>query len=692
MARVPLLTVAAALCTVCGALGQNRQLLDLSAAPSAPAPGAGAGALALAESLAADAANIDKSLGPATGIRAEVRRLARDLIASGERAGQPGSGRIVLGRTLVTALPDLDRLIAASADDPILIAAAGDIAAARKTLEGGQADPDIAVRDALAVLSKLAGHPPGTGGWIEDRSGAPAEPLAPKLQAWLALPGMSPEAIEALRRVDEVAESAASWPAYQAAAIRTRAMALDAAASFDGAPAWLPDDARRILCEQFAAAISGLGDPGQRGNALDDLARLTAIADLIRKTDALEDNPAGKRIRAGVAQAVAIPPAQADARAMASFTQIVAMIASRASWPDEKSLIRQIRPAYRFFAAAARQSEQQIMTALPDVLRKPEAMTDPGTLASLSAHRQAVADVQGLLAVNAAFSVAGEGEPIADKPWQAAANRVLKLSQELSRADQKEQALASLRSLFAMVSTSWRLPGEDALREAVKAEAGKPANERDSPWARLSGGREAALVSEITDRRAGWLFDWEKAIAGGSDVMRLAAIAALLELMQDAAPVVDVGEAYATLQAWPGWELSAGALNTIAAGLADQAAEATRLLLAGDTAKAVETIGAARKDFAAALVAGRLALEAQRRGISAERSSAALLRELTAGGPIKARSWMGRHTEILDDVCRYAEEISALRKLGARDKADAVQKFANSRAAELLADWPGMLR
>jgi hypothetical protein len=669
-------------CAVQPALSQNRPLLDLTAAPAAPAPGSGAGTIALAESLGTDAAAIDKST-PDARVRAEVRLLARVLLTSGEKAGQSGSARIVMGRTLAHAIPHVDRLAAASADDPLLITAAADLAAARSDLEAN-ADPDLVLRDSLAVLSRLAGPATGLGGWIDDHSTPPPAVLASKVDVWSSLPGITSESVAVLREVDAIAQASEPWPAYHASAARTRAIIADAATAFESPPSWLPDPSRRILGEQFSAAIVTLSNAELRVAAIDDLTRLAAIADLIRRTDTLEDNPPGKRIRAGVAQAVAIPASQTDARTMESYTQLLSLISARVNWPEDKQLIRQLRPGYRLMVAAARQTELHVLAALPDVLRRPEAMTDPGTLSSITAHRRAIADVAGLLAVNRAFAAIGEGEPVADKPWQAAANRVLKLTQDLSRADQKELALASLRSLFTHVDQLGRLAGEDQLRQAVKDDAGKPAKDRTSMWAKLSGGRDAALASEITDRRAGWLFDWEKGIAGGSDGQRLEVLAAVLALIEDAGPVVDPGEAYSALQAWPGWELSPAALAVVSAGLPDQTAEATRQLLAGDSAKAAEAVAKARKEFAVALLAGRLASEAQRRGITPDRSAASTLRELTSGGPIRGRSWLGRHTELLDDVCRYSEEIAALRKLGAKDKADAVQKFANSRAVEAL--------
>lgn len=665
---------------------QNKPLLDLRAAPGPPAAGSGAGALALADQLAAQATTLEQSARAGPRAQAALRRLARELLVSGEALGPAGSARIVMGRTLARSLPELDAFIAGANDDPMLHAVLADISSARQQMNSSQADPDLVLRDGLALLSHMAGPAPGVGGWIDLHPTADPPPLADRIDTLAKRPGVSPEAVEVLRAMDVAATESADWPAFAAAGSRHRRLVLDAAASFEPAPAWLPEPARRILGERFSHAVVGLSKQDSRNESLATFRRLVALARLIRLAESLDDNPAGKRIRAAVAQAVSIPAAEADARTADAIVEVLQLALSRSSWPDEKRLARQFRPPLRVFLATARQTEQQMLASLPEVLRRPEAMTDPGTLAAITAHRRAVADVEGLLAVAAAFAAPGEGEPVVDKPWTTAANRVLKLSQDLgsAKADQRDAALASLRGLFDTVSRCWKLPGEDELRDAVKAEAGKPLPERANPWAALSGGREAALLGELTDRRAGWLFDWEKGISAGSDGRRLETLRTVLALLQDAAPLVRPGEDYARLIAWPGWELSSATFRALATGLESQGAEAVRLLLAGDSDQARATVEKARGEFAAAILGARLCREAARRGIAPITDARAALRELTAGGPIQGRSWLGAETKLLDDVCRYGEEILPQRKLGAKDKADALQRYVNAKAAEAL--------
>jgi hypothetical protein len=163
-------------------------------------------------------------------------------------------------------------------------------------------------------------------------------------------------------------------------------------------------------------------------------------------------------------------------------------------------------------------------------------------------------------------------------------------------------------------------------------------------------------------------------------------------VIQDASPIVD-GEPglpsheYAALQQWPGWDLSWTSMNTLASGpggLMDQVSEASKLTLAGDTAKGADALAKIRRDFAIPLLAGRLAHEGQARGLIVINTPGAALLELASGGPIRTRSWMADWTDELDDVCRYTEEAMAARKLGAKDKAESILKFATMRATIVL--------
>jgi hypothetical protein len=180
---------------------------------------------------------------------------------------------------------------------------------------------------------------------------------------------------------------------------------------------------------------------------------------------------------------------------------------------------------------------------------------------------------------------------------------------------------------------------------------------------------------------------WDKAGYAGSagDVERLKALRGLMEVLEDAAAVVPVGDAdsapeYAALQAWPGWELSGEGFKAIAGGLTEKCAAAVGAIVNGDAAQCLKLVEQIKADHAAALLAGKLAREAAARGIK----PVDVVIEVGSGGPVEGVSWMGRWAEGIADVCRYAEEAAAARRLGAKDRAEGILKFVNMRANAAL--------
>src|SRR5690349_20638896 len=120
----------------------------------------------------------------------------------------------------------------------------------------------------------------------------------------------------------------------------------------------------------------------------------------------------------------------------------------------------------------------------------------------------------------------------------------------------------------------------------------------------------------------------------------------------------------------------------LTAGLADQLAEATRLITTGDAPACAALVERTRKSHAAALLAARLCREAARRAIAPDASSSApVLLEMATGGPTPA-SWLADQAARLADICRYTEESLTAKKLGAKDRAQALLTFVNARAAE----------
>ncbi len=674
-------------------------LLDLGAAPQAPAAGQGTGTVALAEEMRRQADELEHKAGARDLAMAAVRKLARALLSSGEQMGGAGSQRIVIGRTLVRGMSGIDRQIGAMADEPgeaRATLAARDLNAAVTALENPGADAWRTVRDGLAGLEQAA--PPGpTGrfGWVDVAPGNDG-PLAGEVDAWLKAPGVTAETGAAIKGLDALAETGMNWPAYRSSSRHLRAAIRAGAALLTTPAAWVPEPARRAVGDQFNLAIKALGADAARDTGMESLRRLARFGALTARVNALEESPAVKRVRASLAQAIAVtaPDAVAEAKEVRAFDRVLELVEARAKLPDEKVLLRQVRPAWRTLGAGLKASEQKLELALIEVLTHPDAMTDPGVAAIVASHRRAIQDMDVLTGLNATLSEPprGGGEPAVAEKWKRVGDRVFKLGQDLAKAETKDAAIASLRTMAEQIESFTKLPGEESLREAARlartaAEKSQPAPR--TAWSVVTGGRETALNAEISDRRGGWLAGWDKAGYAGSagDVERLRALRGLLAVLEDAAAIVPVGDAeftaeYAALQSWPGWELSPEGFKAIAGGMAEETGAATKAMVEGDAARCTKLVEAMRRDRAAALLAGRLSRLIAARGMGKDVSA---LVEVGAGGPVAGVSWMGAEATEIADVCRYAEEAAAARRLGAKDRGESVLKFVNARAERALA-------
>ncbi len=739
-----------ALCLAAPATAQRQPLLDLGSAPQAPAAGQGAGALALAEDLRKQAADLSRT--DADRARGAVRRFAQTLLTTGEAAGVAGSQRILISRTIARGLSQIDRAITAlgpETGDAVAALTARDLDRGIQLLRDDAADPWLVTRDAFAQLARTV-QPATLGdyGWI---TAAPLHDgtLAPDVDAWCVAPGVPPGTDAALKDLEALTQSALGWASYRNSARHTRAAVRDAAALLIAPPAWLPESARRAAGEQFGHAISALTAeaPAARVAALASLYRLAHLSALCAKLDAFDESPALKRIRAELAKtieqpassatsptppgpATPAPPAKPPAAlsgpdSLLAFERALDLAVTRL--PDEKNLVRQARPPFRTFAASLRASQLKLLQALPDILARADAMTDPGITATIAAHRRTVQDVQALIALSAAMSDAdAKGEPNVAGPWKLAADRLFKLGQDLSKLATHDESLTALREFATQAQDFTTLPGEASLRDyvhATQANAGQPGPA--SAWSILTGDRAAALLSEVADRRGTWLSGWDRAGYAGSpaEVTRLRALRELMTLLDEASVITPVPRAastgasgtpsapstvpaagprgipsdlstdgewtpqYAALQSWPGWDLSPEAFALLTAGLPEDLAEATRLITTGDAAACAALLARTRKSHAAALLAARLArdLTGVRAAASTQPSqpdtTPETLLEFAAGGPFPI-DWESNQLSRIAEICRYSEEALTARKLGAKDRAQSLLSYVNSQRGE----------
>ncbi|MCW5776877.1 MAG: hypothetical protein KIS87_10600 [Phycisphaeraceae bacterium] len=674
----------------------SAQRLDLGGV-RVPEPGEGKAALAVASLMEEQARTIEARDTSAAGrVRSAARRLAAALIRSGEEAGERGSVRVVTGRTLAVGMADLDLLLTnqTALAEPTLHAVADELAFLGAAVPPDDNELDRSIRDAFAPLTMLAGAPGGAVGWfVGGERGLPEGATITRLADTLVaigdgsgLPNDTAAAVYALAKRTRLA---AGWPAYVRSAEAVAAGVLEAHVAVESLPAWVTREARERLRGERDRAIVALTNASLAPSAMASLRDLRTLASIAARLDAIDAARAGSRqareawLRLVVVDANDVRRAGASpARIGAAMDRALSLVEARAALPDESAVARQVRPALRALADAARDGEPRVLAVMAGVLEQPDPLTDPAIVAALNAQQRALDDARMLVALNRLLcewvgagapgdAPAPETEPRTREPTPVRAmlplaERVRVLGVELGRPASREGALAELRTLAETAPLLFDMPG---LAELT-------ADPGERGWRDATGGRGEEIARAAAAARAAWV---ESASSDrlsdrrGADTERLRTLAATLAVQRDAASYLRLIASPAPMpgaaQSWPGWEMSARGLASL--GPRVRAEAASRAL-------------ALRDEAPGALLAGRLERLAAARGVGTRRG---LLHEVALGPP-REGSWLADRRGVLAAVCRYAEEAAHAAASNEAGRAEELLRYVNDRAKSLLASLP----
>ncbi|MCA9287095.1 MAG: hypothetical protein KDA05_00835 [Phycisphaerales bacterium] len=696
----------------------SAQTLNLGT-PERPDLGEDAADLALARQTRAEGEAIADD-APGREVRVALRRLAGALLETSARQDQRGAPRALLGRTLVRLAPAIDAACSVPAttgglDEPQMVLIAADLdrlgANSGDDVEAIERALRVVLAPVMAMLDASAdakgATPPPVGGWIT--IGAPVDRgVYATAVSRLTTDGspLSSVGVEALRRLDQTIQSVDAHRGFRRSGESLRLALVQAAPAADTLPRWLAPTAVTTLVPAFERALVNLADPARRAQGLEEMRRLGVLMGLVQRTDRLPDNQAGRRAREALSAYIAVPPSnrELEARVLSAYSRGLDLALAPPDLPDDRRLVRQIRPAWREFRDNARIACDRVAEVLPTLLNDSAAMTDPGVLALFNGAGTALGEARSM--VDLSLLLAGVAEPAADQePVAADANRdlaarVLSLAQAASRGG--PEGVAAMRDLGTLGTdaAAWRvMPAEPGLRAA--------AARQNASWNRATDGRELDLLDLLDRTRAAY---WANIAAQGTLVeraalrARLGMIADLLTTVREVAATLEMlgapggtqdpgaesasgGPAGGTLAApslrdWPGWELSSQSLELLTEGLDDACAETVSLALRGEDERARLRISAMRQDMAAALLPARLAVAYA----AVAPRAAGVLDEIGTGAPDPALAWMPVERELLGEFCRAASELPGirLRRDDAQDRQ--TRAYVQMLAEEALAD------
>lgn len=669
----------------------------------APPPNAGLAARALADSLDQQIETMKKQpgAGPAARVSMSLRIAARDLLRSGEAAGESGSSRVLLGRTIADHLAALDNRAAeaARAAPLTLDAVAMDL---DSPVPPDEVRADRWLRDALAPLTQTVTAPPVMAGWFE--AGEDPRGTVEPLVRWSAGLEITDPLRQAVARLDERLRSAELWIAYRPAARRAAALVRVSAGPIERRPAWFTVQARRDLEDRLVEALATFeGDGAAGAEAGQDraalLRRIANLSGLLERAATVDEtSTAVREIRAGLMDLLKLPRAGRDEeRRLGTLDRAIGLALRRRELERDADLARQLKPALRGLAPAARESEAALFAAARRLVSDEGAASDPAVLNAVSAHQRRVDDLALVARLNALIAVTGPGGAGVAPEYKGLADWLFEIGQDLAKPARRDLALAEFREVAGGAVAAL---DSGALRRLVALV--DPSTPR-SPgptvliWNELTGDRAAALADAADKARAALIGAWNaKEVPRRQEAERRARlINRLIAAIEDAAWARSLeiqqqsptgASNVANLQQWPGWQLSAATLHAVASTAPIAGRAAVERLLAGDDRDAEAQLRTLENDAAVALLAGRLERLATEAGQGTLRAGpdAALL-ELGLGPPDPDRSWMAGERPALAAICRYAEEwAEASREAGQGDRARAIRNYVNGLAARTL--------
>lgn len=553
---------------------------------------------ALIAALRKEAAALEpaRDADPAVAARAHakhaLRSLAADLLAPPTRNVSAGglAERELAGFTIAARRVELD----ASIDgESVLDEADWALLASRLASVGAVAPSETrrALRDALAPIVRVVSS---------GASGTRAPSMQESIKSWGNSGDFPRDLVARVSAVDPVLVEADASPAHRASAETVRARIIAAGNLLATPPDWLAAPARDRIASDLGSACEALvKGEGVRGGAT--LASLSETIQLVTNAARLPASPAFSELHEALSGGVASGTlASLESSLRDRLNELIARLADRPEAEKEERIIRPLRSTLRGISQRARSQEPELMRAAMECLRgKPDAIAQSPAWDRYSQSRAMMGLVRRASDVMAVDGRVGASGPEPANRWTRLCSRILRLSQDLARPDDRSPlASEELRLLLGLV---------DSLHPAAES----PALTGNTPIGiALLGDQRGLLASTLSDTRQTWLslVDKEKdeqakgaasVLAGGADLVKLVEALEPLAALWSSQPA-ERERLIAELNAHPGVEVPASLVAELATSLPSQLQDAAKLLLHARAEEAQAARGLLREAHRAA--------------------------------------------------------------------------------------------
>ncbi len=651
-------TAFAALLTALFVSSVSAQMLDLDR-PSPPVLNEPTAIDLAIESLVEESRRLGRRLEVPPRVEAQigVRTLAANLL----RLSTPHAQH--WGQTIAQRLGAIDAILL---DDQIPEAVAflliADLDVPAFDLPSETADLDRFIRDAFAELSTHALAPQARIGWVgPPESPATLAEFLESLSRWELAGVVGPQLAADLRDLTGAAES---WPAYAGSARALQSLILRGARLIEQST--LSEGAQQEARARFARAVGDALSPELQERAFAELRELSDLGIMLEQAQALANRDAAKAVMMSIEQSLVSDAMMARPPDFTLARTILALLAERKSLPQEDTIVRALRPAWRALSSVVRQSEIDLSGVVPMALTETSAMSDPGVLAPLGMHRAALDDLRIVLLANELLEDPGATarEAVVRDDRRALAARILEIGQALGDPASADRATRTLRDLGEQLAVL------DRLRGCV------------GNLSSLTSDTQSSLTDEIELTRGAWIDAWSNDRADDLDQImpRLELLADLCERVADLTVLTD---GPLCLHAWPAFELSPRLARIITQQAGDRLEQTATVLLASELTRARDRLETYADEHRVLILLARVERGLRARGLVRDPG----VLDLVAGTPAP-NAWLADLREPLTELSLLLAEIEGARERneprGERD----IRAYANylaERSIEIIA-------
>jgi hypothetical protein len=627
------------------------------------------------------------------------RIIAAELIGQGADAGRDGAVSTLIGLRLAHGRAAIDGVLldiaAAFRDDPNGLEEIGprtiefirrfndnalDLAETMRTLDATELDtsvPRVLAPLVAAVTPFLDGPPvshwPLAAGAATPVAATPAQTFE-MLEASLAGCPMRDDTRAALATVLDFLKRGAHYPELtpQVEAGRRRvADVLEAVQRFARA-SWLDETTATEYADRLHAALSMYADPSRRRAAGARLTRLAAVSLVVDRVTTLDGKglPA-RRVAAAVVAAdhSADDPSVPGDVAVANLGHLAGIFDRMIDYRTRPAvdLPRDLRVVHQKLARLYETAEDALIDGLAVLADDPDPFTHPATATLVSEHAQYLRDLDRLRQAPAWIETVTSLEPRATASFQ---RQLRRMSNGLLDTNRRPDAVRAMDHFEQQRAMFVPMPFESELASAAE------------PAIVASGGLASELLDVIAATRRAWAESWGRGDAASAAANDLLVLYRLTRRMEDAVELIRLEGATPIVDRWAAWEMPRPLLSRASAEIPTRLKLATASAVAGRGREVVEQLGEIDREAPMVLLVGRLSVELGPALDPLPGGVTALLGQLVSAPSPNA--WMLERRADLAALCRYAVEADVLREQGREEEAEAVQRYVNAVATDLL--------